>query len=430
MSEPTLTNWRAGADVWRSMRKFDERYVDFGFRLFSAGRLPASLFVRLHTFGIPQEAVAQTLRDIRSLDDWSRAWVETAQSYLGMSRRETSAGNLAEAERARYMAAMCYHAAQIMEIHDLKTRDSCRAWTSSLVKQSLHVIRPNARHMTVQWRDRQLPILFEAPEQAAQPFGLVVLFNGISQSKEETFLLAPRFLEAGYAVLAIDSPGTGEATSLGPLSASASDILDAVLQELSAEPTIDLQRLVLVGCSFGGNEAIRIARRIPNVMAVVTVTPAVAPAAWMDYANTIIWAELRDAVGDRDPREVATTFDVNETVDKLHVPMLIFGAGHDTVVPPNESQKLAERVGERGTLVWYPDLGHCLYEAGDQWTTEAVSWLNAIAVAKADGEVDAGALNTIGRHAMESSEYHPLGNDESYEEEDFTEYARLISADE
>lgn len=413
------------------MRKFDERYVDYGFRVLSAARLPASMFVRLHTFGVPSDVVNETLRKIRSLDDWSRAWVETAQGYLGTSRRETSAHNLVEAERARYTAAMCYHIAQIMEIHDLKTRDNCRAWTSSLVKQSLPVMRPNARHMTVQWLDRQLPILFEAPEHAAEPFGLVVLFNGISQSKEETFLLAPRFLEAGYAVLAIDSPGTGEATSLGPISASANDILDTVLQELRAEPTIDLGRLVLVGCSFGGNEAIRIARRIPQVMAVVTVTPAVAPEAWMDYANTIIWAELRDAVGDRDPREVATTFDITEAADKLNVPILIFGAGHDTVVPPNESQKLAERVGERGTLVWYPDLGHCLYEANDQWTAEAVCWLNAIAQAKADGEVDAGALNAVGRSAIEATEHHPLGHPAiEDDDEDFTEYARLITEEE
>ena len=426
--EPTPSSWRGSADLWRTMRRFDLRSVDLAFRVLGGGRMPAGTFSRVHNFGIPADAIEQTLRSIHSLSDWSREWVETAQGFMGTSRRETSAGNSAEAERARYIAAMCYHAAQILEIRDLRTRDNCRAWTASLVKQSLPVVRPHARHMRVGWRDQQLPILFELPAQAAEPYGLVVIFNGISQSKEENILLAPRFLNAGYAVLAIDSPGTGEATSLGPLTATATDMLDAVLAELRQEPAIDLQRLVLVGGSFGGNDALRIASRIPELMAVVTVTPAVNPSPWMNYASSIMWAELEDAVGDNDPRELATTFDVSAAAAQLTVPLLVYGAGHDAVVPPNESQKLAASVGERATLVWYPDLGHCLYAAQDQWTAEAVAWIEAIAAAKAAGEEGAAALSTVGREAIESFNYQPDADRDGESDEDFTEFARLLPA--
>lgn len=425
-----MIQWPYATDAWRTMHRFDLRYADLFLKAFSAKRIPASVLARLHTFGLAPEVVEQTLASIRSLDDWSTEWVETAQSYLGTSRRETSAGNHAEAERARHAAAMCYHIAQLLELHDLQTRNNCRAWTSSLYKQSMLVCRPNARHLMVPWRDRQLPVIFEAPEVGEEPFGLVVLFNGISQSKEETMLWTPRFLDAGYAVLAIDSPGTGEATRLGPIDATATDILDGAIAALREEPVIDLTRLVLMGGSFGGTECLRIARRIPETMAVVTITPAVTPDLWMDYASPIMAAELQDVTRDRDGHEIARKFDATAAVDQLTVPLLVFGAGHDLIVPPSESQKVAARVGERATLVWYPDAGHCLSEATDQWTAEATEWFTSIATARVEGVTDSAELNAIGRDAIESYVYRPLADESFADDEDFGEYARLIPADE
>lgn len=411
------------------MRHFKQSYVDLGYRMLSAHRLPMNLMPRIANLGIPQETVDKTLKSIRRLDGWSTAWVETAQGYLGMCRRETSSGNVVEAEKARQLAAMCYHVAQILEIRDMRTRNNCRAWAASLVKQSLAVCRPNARHILVPWRDRQLPALFELPDKLAEPFGLVVLFNGVSQSKEETILLAPRFLAAGYAVLAIDSPGTGEATSMGPLSATATDILDGMLQMLRHESAIDLSRLVLVGSSFGGSECLRIAGRVPETMAVVTVTPAVAPDAWMDHASPLLLAELQDVVADHDAHEVAQSFDATVAADCLNLPLLIFGAARDIIVPPNESQKLAQRVGENATLVWYPDQGHCLYGAAEQWTSEAVTWISAIAEARDQGVTTPNDLNAFARSAIEQSVYRPLPVANQFDD-DFTEFARLLPADE
>lgn len=422
--------WPYSADAWRMMRRFDLRYVDMFLKAFSAKRIPDVMLTRLHTFVLAPEVVEQTLASIHSLDDWSSEWVETAQGYLGNSRRETSSGNHAEAERARHTAAMCYHAAQILEVRDFQTRNSCRAWTASLYKQSMPVCRPNARHLMVPWRDRQLPVIFEAPEVGDEPFSLVVLFNGISQSKEETMLWTRRFLDAGYAVMAIDSPGTGEATRLGPIDAGAIDILDGAIAALREEPAIDLSRLILMGASFGGNESLRIARRIPETMAIVVVTPAVVPEVWMDYASPMLAAELQDVVRDLDAHEIARRFDAAAAVDRMDVPILIFGAGRDMIVPPSESQKLAARVGERATLVWYPDGGHCLSGAIDQWTAEATSWFTAIATARAAGTDDVLELSRMGREALETYRYEPRADDVTEDDEEYGEYARLISTDE
>lgn len=397
-------------------------------RLFGAHRVPASVVSRIYTLGIPPEVVHTTLKSIKNLDEWSHEWVETAQQYLGTYRREISAGNRIEAERARYMAAMCYQAAQIMEYNDMRTRNSCRAWAANLARLSLPVRNPNARHFMIPWNDQELPVLFEVPEFGDGPFGLVVLLNGVSLSKEETFMWAPRFLQAGYAVMAVDSPGTGEATSLGPLNPHYTDILDGVFEMLRNEPSIDLGRVALVGASLGGNEAVRIARKNPQIMAVVGVTPAVQPSKWLRHASPMLIAELTPLAEPEGELEMAAEFDILSTAEQTVQPMLVFGAGRDMVVPPNESQILAERVGERATFVWYPDLGHCLYTAADQWSFEAATWIAAVGEAKNGGVTDAIALAGIGRHAIENSSYsrQPASEDE-WDDDDIGEYARLIT---
>ena len=272
-------------------------------------------------------------------------------------------------------------------------------------------------------------MLFEVPEFGDGPFGLVIMLNGLSLSKEETFTWAPRFLNAGYAVMSVDSPGTGEATSLGPINPHYTDILDGVFELLRDEPSIDLQHVVLVGASLGGNEAIRIARRIPEIMAVIAVTPAVEPSRWLEYASPMLMAELSELVEPENRAEMASGFDVLSAAENSTQPMLIFGAGRDMVVPPNESQNLAERVGERATLAWYPDVGHCMYDAADQWTFDAAAWISAVSQAKSEGVVDAGELAERGRLAIESSSYTHLDEPtDDWDDDDIGEYARLITS--
>lgn len=431
MADTRLESWLLANDFWRVTDKLNLRYIDLFLRTFGGHRLPRQTLARLYTLGIPPEMVQSTLKSIRAFDQWSPAWVETAQHYLGASRRETSAGNRIEAERFRYLAAMCYQAAQILEVRDIRTRNNCRAWAANLSKLSLPFRNQNARHFTIPWRDQTLPVLFEAPEHGDGPFGLVVVLNGVSLSKEETFNWAPRFLQAGYAVLAVDSPGTGEATALGPINPRHTDILDGILELLQDEPSIDLSRVVLAGASLGGNEAIRIARRRPDVMAVITVTPAVEPARWMNHASPLLVAELADLVAPDGRATLADAFNVLDVAGELQQPMLIIGAGRDMVVPPNESQLLAAEVGERATYLWYPDLGHCLYAAIDQWTWEAATWISAIAEVRAQGITAPADLAGSGQRALESATYRATGTRvDEWESEEFGEYARLITPEE
>lgn len=433
----SLPAWRYSGDAWRWARRLDFRKVDMLFRARSARVLPSSARARFIGLGIPPEVVDETLGRIRRAGEWSDRWIETAQRFLGDTRRQESAQNWREAAQARQLAAMCYHAAQIFEPSDRRTVRKCRAAAASLFTQTLPMLHPNARHLWIPWRSRSLPALFQVPEPVDEPVGLVVVLNGASMSKEETFGWSGRFLDHGFAVLDLDSPGTGEATGVADASADQDDILDGVFEIFADESMIDLDRVVVVGSSLGANQAVRAAAHDRRILASIAVTPPYDPERWLHRASPLLQMELGLMVEGEAVQEVWDTvaeFGLDTVVDEAQQPMLIFGGGRDVIVPPTEAQLLAERVGERATLVWYPKGGHCLYDAVDQWTFEAAIWAEAVAAASRDPETarDVARVSAIAREALETAEYRPAPVDTSDpdDEDGFSEYARLIEPEE
>lgn len=431
----TLRSWRYAPDAWRWTRRLNLRYVDAAFRARSARIIPASARVRFIYMGIPADVVDDTLGRIRRADDWSNQWIEAAQRFLGDSRRQTSASNVREAAQTRKLAALCYHAAQIFEPFDPRTVRKCRAAAASLFTQTLPQLYPHVRHLWIPWRSKSLPAYLEVPDPVSEPVGLVVILNGASMSKEETFAWSGRFVDRGYAVIALDSPGTGEATGIAESHPDQDDILDGIFEMFKDEPMIDLRRVVALGTSLGGNQAVRVAAHDRRIMASVAVTPPYDPARWIHRASPLLQNELDLlAEGKMIPEmlDLVAGFSLKEASVDGRQPMLVFGGGRDVVVPPTEAQLLAERVGARATLVWYPAGGHCLYESLDQWTFEAAVWIDAVADALRDEELqdDSAQVAAVAGRALEASEYEPksvFGGSE--DDEEFAEYARLISYD-
>jgi alpha-beta hydrolase superfamily lysophospholipase len=435
LSGTSLPAWRYAPDAWRWTRRMNRRYVDMAFRMRSARVIPASVRQRLLILGLPPEIVDSTLGAIRNSHDWADQWIETAQRYLGDYRRQVSASTLPEAAQAQYLAAMCYHAAQIFELDDERIVRKCRAAAASLFARALPYLHPNVRHIQIPWRARSLPAYIRTSEPLTRPAGVVVLLNGASTSKEETFAWSDRFIERGYAVLALDSPGTGEATGVGEYLPDQDDILDGVFDLFADEPMIDLRRVAVVGVSLGGNQAVRCAAYDRRIMAAVAVTPPYEPARWIHRASPLLHQQLGLLVeGDFDGAvaEHVAGFSLHATAINSRQPLLVFGGGRDVIVPPAEAQLLANRAGSRATLVWQPDGGHCLYGFMDEWTFEAATWIDAVAEARQDPALrgDTALVTSLARDVLETTPYVPKAQPVPYgSTDDATEYARMLDRD-
>jgi alpha-beta hydrolase superfamily lysophospholipase len=428
MTRPSVSipQWRYAPDAWRWVKRIDERQARTILRLRSARVMPQTMRARFLAMGIPHDVLDATLGSIRTPEAWSNAWVETAQRFLGDYRRQVSARHLLEAAQARRLSALSYHAAQMFAFDDPRTVRTCRAAAASLFAQAQQYVYPNARRLMIPWRNHRLYGYFQLPPGNRARVGLVVLLNGSSTSKEESFGWAEYFLRAGLAVLALDSPGTGEATGIPNPAHDEEDILDGVFEVLRGVPDIDLSQVSVVGVSMGGNLAVRCAAYDRRVMAVVAITPPYDPARWIAHASPMLMRQIWSELGGEDDPEVAVhRFSLHDAVPQLKSPLLVFGAGRDLVVPPTEAQLLAARAGSLGSLIWYPGSGHCLYDSIASWTGEAATWISSVAAARGmelqtSGFADPVQIAEIAREQLQAAGHV---NDDFFDDEGS---ARLI----
>ena len=371
---------RATGLAWRLAPYADRRRVDAYLRLFGARALPVGVNRgRLAAMGLPADVTVEALRRVRALQDWDAAWTWAAQRFLGESRVQQRTDRREAAALSQRHAALSFHLASMLVFDNPREIRTLRASAASLFARSLPVLRPTVRRVAVPWRTVELPGYLAAPEQPREPSPLVVILNGTSTSKEETLLWGDRFLAHGLAVLALDWPGSGESALTVPPTADCDDFTDGIFAVAAAEPTIDARRVAMVGFSLGGAVAALAAAHDRRIGALVAVTPPYDPRPWLWRAQPLLKRHLATlAGGDEQAARLAAEFALPGVIERVRCPVLVIGAGRDLIVPPEEAVRYCAAAGERGTLLWYPDGGHGLYEALPEWTAEAARWLDVI----------------------------------------------------
>jgi 2,6-dihydroxypseudooxynicotine hydrolase len=371
--------WRRADRAWRISARLTPRHVNWYLRLRSGRGLPGSFRARFLAMHLPPETVERALGDIRRLEDWLPVWNRAAQRFLAEARREDATGHWQQAATARRNAAMCYHVAHLITDDDPRTVRALRAAGVQAFSQAIQRLMPHTRRVGVPWRATNLPAYLAKPARNHDRLPTVVMLNGATTTKEETLLWSDNFLERGLAVLALDWPGTGEATDGGPLSSKCDDITDGIIAFAETDGDLDPNRVALVGFSLGGAVAVRAAAMDRRIDACVTVTAPYDARRWISAVNPIVGHQLLSLAGrSASLQDLADDFSLVDVANRLRCPLLVFGAGRDLVVPPDESLHLSAAASDLSTLVWYPHASHGLYDLIDDWTAVAADWLAAL----------------------------------------------------
>jgi alpha-beta hydrolase superfamily lysophospholipase len=371
---------RATGIAWRLAPLADHRRVDAFLRVFGGKALPVGVNQgRLAALGLPLDVANLALRRVRAVRDWDLAWTWAAQRFLGETRAHQRAGQHDLAALSQRHAALAYHLAGMLVFDDPRKLRNLRASASTLYARAIPLLRPEVRRVEIPWRTSRLPGYLALPEQTASPAPLVVMLNGASTSKEETLLWSDAFLHQGLAVLALDWPGSGESALTVPATGDCDDFTDGVIALAAADAGIDATRVGLIGFSLGGAVAAAAAANDRRIGAVVAVTPPYDPRPWLSRAQPLLRRHLVAlAGGEQQAARLAGAFALPGVIERTRCPILVLGAGRDLIVPPQEALRYCAAAGERGTLLWYPDGSHGLYEVLPEWTAEAATWLTTV----------------------------------------------------
>lgn len=193
----------------------------------------------------------------------------------------------------------------------------------------------------------------------------IVLFNGMDNCKEMSVLFAGlEFSRRGWNTLAIDGPGQGESLRLRELYARHDYEVPgaAAFDYVASRPDVDARRVVVMGYSFGGYYAARIAAMETRYAAGVAMS-----ALHWDLHG---WqAELKRRQ-DADPKSVAQStfhfrwvmghlddadaalekakrFSLAEVAPRMTCPFLTVHGEDDKVVPVASALRLHEAIGSR-----------------------------------------------------------------------------------
>jgi dipeptidyl aminopeptidase/acylaminoacyl peptidase len=239
---------------------------------------------------------------------------------------------------------------------------------------------PNVEKVEVPFEGASLPALFMKAPGATGRAPTVVVFDGMDNCKEMSVLFAGlEFAARGWNTLAIDGPGQGESLRLRGLYARHDyEVPGAAAREwVAARPEVDADRIAVVGYSFGGYYAARIAAFEKGYRAAVAMSALHWDlAAWQaaikrrqeadpksTAQSTFHFRWIMGCGDDGDAAiEKAKKFSLAGVAQKITCPFLILHAADDKVVPAENAGKLYEAVGSRHKqlkIFTADEGGHC-----------------------------------------------------------------------
>jgi pimeloyl-ACP methyl ester carboxylesterase len=205
---------------------------------------------------------------------------------------------------------------------------------------------------------------------------LVCLLNGATTTKEELLLWTAPLRAAGFAVLTLDWPGTGEAAGNLKLSSQCDDITDGIYAMAARDLDLDENQIALLGVSIGSSVALRAAALDRRIGAVIAVSPPFEPRFWSASLPPPAARQLVALAGQAASLPFALQdFGVSDLLHRIKCPVLVVGAGNDQLIPSSESMHVAASLGDLATLIWYEHSGHCAYDQVDDWMDVAAQWL-------------------------------------------------------
>lgn len=186
---------------------------------------------------------------------WAGEWARVAKPYEEKGAERERAGRFAEARQA-YIQAYAYYATGRYPTPHTPGKLFCFRKSLELYEKAGKYFDPPLERVEIPFGDKKIPIYLRVPKDGKK-HSIVINFGGIDSFKAESFEYDEGLQKAGMASCAVDMPGVGEAPIQA--SAAAETIFSAVIDFLTDHPGIDARRIAIMGRSFGGYWAAKMA---------------------------------------------------------------------------------------------------------------------------------------------------------------------------
>lgn len=338
---------------------------------------------------------ARIRQRVHKFADITPAFRQAADRRAALARAAEDDGHLVTARDHHFVAALLYvsaawpifeHSPALAELEQAKN-DCYTAWAC------------NAPHpverIEIPFGDTTLPAWLHFPRPSSHaPWPVVLACGGMDAFKEiNVAMYGDTLLERGFAVLAFDGPGQGEAAVRG-IPTTERNWIDAgndLMDFVRARPDLDEARTVGFGISFGSFWMTQIAATQPLLRGCVVSMVCHEPGAHtlFDLATPTFKARFMWMAGIEEEGafdRFALGLDLRPLVTEMAVPWLAIGGEDDELSPIEHTYELARRSPAPTSLLIYAGERHSLQaldagyggsaaSLGPNWYTVAADWL-------------------------------------------------------
>jgi len=204
-----------------------------------------------------EEALAK-LNDFAG-ENWAAAWSDLGARWEAKARAAEAAGIRAEAKDA-YLRAFGYYGIGRHPFPSTPGKHHAYRKARDMFLAATKYFDILLELVAIPFQGKEIIGHLRLPKKTPAP--LIMHWGGIDNWKEERHAFAERFVNEGWCCFVLDSPGTGECPMLA--SPEAHQVQVAALDYLSERPEVDANRIAVVGASFGGYWATKLAHVEPE----------------------------------------------------------------------------------------------------------------------------------------------------------------------
>lgn len=339
---------------------------------------------RFVTNGVDYNELERVKARIDGWGDWcatfrdlGHAHVESGEAALDREDTESAAGHFVD-------AALCYHFGSFVWHEDDEYRDKTHALAVDAYRQAAPYLDPPADRLEAPTGEGfeipgNLRVPDRDPDGGAGDSPLVVLLPGLDSIKEELTAYDPYFHARGLATLAVDGPAQGETWFERGMTPEYPAYISAMIDHVeSTDPDgVDTDRLGIMGVSLGGFYAPYTAAHDPRVDACVgisgpfTVGPVSGRASDLSKEQ-YQWSCRTDSLVEVD--EITESMSLRDVIEDLTAPSLMVTGAHDTIVPPAQTERIADRA-PGGEFLLYPEGNHVCNNVPYKYKPRVADWL-------------------------------------------------------
>jgi alpha-beta hydrolase superfamily lysophospholipase len=294
---------------------------------------------------------------------WREEWTIAADRVAAVADKAAAEGRQITAGHNYMRAGNYYYCAERM-IPPGKERQAYYAKALRCYQAALDRLHKNVERVDVPYMGSAMAAYFMKAPGVSERAPTVVIVNGMDNCKEMSVIFAGLdFAKRGFHTLALDGPGQGETLRLRGIAGrfDYEHAGTAAYDYLAARADVDAKKLSIMGYSFGGYYAARIAAFEKRYAAGISLSAANWDMhAWQvrakqhhasggkpGAANTFQWRWVMGAKDEADELAIAKQFSLAGVAGQITCPYLVTHGQNDRIIKLEEAPKLFEAIGSR-----------------------------------------------------------------------------------